>query len=77
MIIRYRYHSLYAWHNQNEYQELESDDDYYYKSYVKQFSLFDLYTKDNDNLIELSDELKDFYSELIKKYISDDLIIYY
>ena len=72
-----RYHSLYAWHNQNEYEELESDNDVYYKKYVKQFNLYDLYTKDNDNLIELTDELKDYYTGLIKKYISSDLMIFY
>jgi inositol oxygenase len=72
-----RYHSLYAWHNQNEYSELESDEDKKYKKYVQEFNLYDLYTKDNDNLIELTNDLKDFYSELIKKYISEDLIIYY
>lgn len=72
-----RYHSLYVWHDANAYTELESEDDRYYKLYVKQFSSFDLYTKDNDNLINLSDDLKEFYTELIKKYISKDLMIYY
>jgi inositol oxygenase len=72
-----RYHSLYAWHNENEYTELESEDDRHYKKYVKQFSSFDLYTKDNDNIIELTDDLKEFYTELVKKYISKDLMIYY
>jgi inositol oxygenase len=72
-----RYHSLYAWHNQNEYIDLESEDDRYYKLYVKQFNLYDLYTKDNDNLIELTDDLKEFYTGLIKKYISSDLMIFY
>lgn len=72
-----RYHSLYAWHDKNEYQDLESDDDRYYKKYVKQFNSYDLYTKDNQNLIELTDDIKEFYSGLIKKYISPDLLIFY
>jgi len=72
-----RYHSLYAWHHQNAYQYLESDDDVYYKGYVKQFSSYDLYTKDNDRLINLSDDLKSYYTSLVKKYISPDLMIYY
>lgn len=72
-----RYHSLYAWHNANEYSELESEKDKIYKSYVKLFSSFDLYTKDNDNILELTDELKQYYTGLVRKYISEDLIIFY
>ena len=72
-----RYHSLYAWHNHNEYIDLESADDVYYKKYVKQFNLYDLYTKDNNNVIELTDSMKEYYSNLVKKYISADLMIYY
>lgn len=72
-----RYHSLYAWHNKNEYDYIESNDDKYFKKYVQQFNIFDLYTKDNNNLIIITDELKTYYSDLIKKYISNDLTIFY
>jgi len=72
-----KYHSLYTWHRENEYTELESDKDKKYKKYVQEFNQFDLYTKDDEFNIELTDELKIYYTELVKKYIAKDLIIHY
>ena len=73
-----RYHSLYAWHNtKNSYEHLESDDDIKYKEIVKTFNKYDLYSKDDDNIIKWTPELKEYYSSLVKKYISENLIINY
>ena len=72
-----RYHSLYAWHSSTSYDYLMDKVDSEMKDIVKEFSSFDLYTKDDTNLIQWNYELKDFYTKLIKKYISKDMMIYY
>ena len=72
-----RYHSLYAWHSSSSYDYLMDDTDRKMKSIVKEFSSFDLYTKDDMNIIKWNYELKDFYTKLVKKYISKDMMIVY
>ena len=61
-----RYHSLYLWHDKNEYSHFENKYDIEAKKFVKRFNKYDLYSKEN---IELSiDELKEYYNKLIEKY---------
>lgn len=70
-----RYHSLYTWHNGNEYDYLEDEEDKMMKKIVIEFNKFDLYTK-NDNLpIKWNSQLLDYYSNLVRKYISEDMLI--
>jgi len=70
-----RYHSLYAWHSGNEYDYLEDEEDKNMKKIVREFNKFDLYSK-NDNLpIKWNSLLVDFYSNLVRKYISEDMLI--
>lgn len=65
-----RYHSLYAWHKENSYQHLESDYDRAMKGWVKLFNRHDLYTKENIAYTpEQLQTLREYYSELIKKYL--------
>ena len=64
-----RFHSLYLWHDKNEYSFLENDNDKKYKSYVKLFNKYDLYTKDNSK--NNIDELKSYYKKLINKFIPE------
>ena len=49
------------------------------KYIVKNFNQYDLYTKNDEKYdtmpIKWTPELKDFYSRLVKKYISTDMII--
>ena len=72
-----RYHSLYLYHSSESYDYLLDDDDIIMKNVVKDFNQYDLYSK-NDNLpIKWTYELRNYYTELVKKYISKDLIIYY
>ena len=71
-----RYHLLYAWHNSYSYDYIMDDKDKSMKDIVKEFTLYDLYTKD-DNIIKWDYKLKDYYSKLVQKYISKDLMIYY
>jgi len=70
-----RYYSLYCWHSFDSYDYLQSEQDKLMKKCVKEFNQFDLYSK-NDNLpVKLNPELKEYYTTLMKKYISNDLII--
>ena len=69
-----RYHSLYAWHSSNSYDYLMDSVDIKMKPIVKEFSSYDLYTK-NDKVINWDGILKDYYTKLVKKYINNDLMI--
>jgi inositol oxygenase len=64
-----RFHSLYLWHDKNEYNFLENEMDKKYKSYVKLFNKYDLYTKDKNK--KNIDNLKLYYRKLIKKFIPE------
>ena len=71
-----RYHSLYLYHSSDSYDYLLDDDDILMKNIVKDFNQYDLYSK-NDNLpIKWTYELREYYTNLIKKYISTDMMIY-
>lgn len=71
-----RYHSLYAWHSGTAYDYLQNEDDELMKNVVQEFNKFDLYTKD-DNNIKWTFQLREYYTSLVKKYISADLMIKY
>ena len=66
-----RFHSLYLWHDKNEYEFLENDKGKKMKSYVKLFNKYDLYTKSDkkENLVDL----KKYYQNIVKKYIPDEI----
>jgi inositol oxygenase len=70
-----RYHSLYPWHDQGAYAELESDLDRQMKGWVKIFNQHDLYTKKN---VEFTDEkmaeMRSYYDGLISKYLPETLL---
>lgn len=70
-----RYHSLYAWHSGTEYDYLENEEDKMMKHVVKDFNKYDLYTKNDDLPIQWTPELYEFYSRLVKKYLSPNMII--
>lgn len=70
-----RYHSLYAWHSSNAYNFLENAEDKKMKKIVKDFNKFDLYTKNDALPLAWNHELRQYYSELVKKYISPSMII--
>lgn len=61
-----RYHSLYLWHTENEYEFFENDKDTKMKEWVKLFQKYDLYTKSNSKIDEI--KAKEYYDILIKKY---------
>lgn len=68
-----RYHSLYVWHDKNEYEELENDEDRLSKGWVKIFNQHDLYSKKN-NPVKL-DHVKQYYDVLIEKYLPNGLML--
>ncbi len=70
-----RYHSLYAWHSSNAYDYLQDKEDEKMKKIVKEFSNFDLYTKNDSLPKEWSHHLRAYYSELVKRYITPSMII--
>jgi inositol oxygenase len=72
-----RYHSLYAWHSSDSYNYLENELDREIKPWVQEFNKYDLYTKDDNNILYWTDELKVYYENLVKKYISYNLDIIY
>ena len=69
-----RFHSLYAWHTENEYSNLEDEYDKSMKGWVKLFNQYDLYTKKNVHYTKQKiKSLKDYYSKIIEKYIPNTL----
>ena len=71
-----RYHSLYLWHDANEYKHLMNDFDQEMLSLVKQFNKYDLYTKndiDSKCFKEYIMKLKPYYEKLVKKYLGSTL----
>jgi len=71
-----RYHSLYAWHSSTSYDYLMDTKDNTMKSIVKEFSMYDLYTKDDTNMIRWDYKLKEYYTNLVKKYITGNMMLY-
>jgi len=70
-----RYHSLYPWHEQGAYAELESEMDKQMKGWVKLFNQHDLYTKKNVEFTEEKmAEMRSYYDGLIRKYLPDTLL---
>lgn len=74
-----RFHSFYPWHSpivNNEfcYKHLASPKDWEYLKHLQEFSSYDLYTKENTYISpEKIEELKDYYSNLIEKYIGTNI----
>lgn len=69
-----RFHSLYLWHNCNEYEWLEDEYDKKYKKYVVLFNKYDLYTKE-DEKIDI-DELKEYYNRLFNEFFENEYIYF-
>jgi inositol oxygenase len=67
-----RYHSLYSYHKNDEYQHLTNEKDKEMFKWLKLFNQYDLYTK-SDN-IDINDETKKYYQVLIKKYLRNGIL---
>ena len=66
-----RFHSLYLWHKENQYSNLEDDVDKKMKPWVKLFNNYDLYTKEDIESDEL--KLREYYSRIVNKYLPKEL----
>ena len=66
-----RYHSFYPWHTEGEYTRFMIDSDENIKKDVLMFNMFDLYSKEDD--ININDDIKKYYDELLDEYFLDDL----
>jgi inositol oxygenase len=68
-----RYHSLYAWHRDGHYRDLEDQCDRDMKPWVQRFNKYDLYTKVNvEYSADQLGELKEYYLGLISKYLGSE-----
>jgi len=63
-----RYHSLYLWHTEEEYQHLVNQKDRDHLHWLKKFNQYDLYTKENKKINY--QELKEYYDSLLKSFFS-------
>ena len=66
-----RFHSMYLWHQQNEYQHLENKEDKKMKPWVQLFNKYVLYTKEDIESDE--DKLREYYSKIVDKYLPKEL----
>ena len=67
-----RYHSFYPWHTGNDYHIFMNDNDIHTLQDVLNFNKFDLYSKEDVDFI-LTDEIKEYYDNLLIKYFPEDL----
>ncbi|EGB11633.1 hypothetical protein AURANDRAFT_58690 [Aureococcus anophagefferens] len=67
-----RYHSAYPWHTGRIYDHLMKPEDHEALKWVLEFNTFDLYTKDEDNVIDV-EKLWPYYQGLIDKYMPGKL----
>jgi inositol oxygenase len=64
-----RFHSFYSWHSENEYRYLMDNYDHTLLEWINDFNRFDLYSKTEKFI--LTDEIVNYYNDLINKYIPD------
>ena len=66
-----RFHSLYVWHEKDEYSHMEDKIDREMKPWVRLFNKYDLYTKTDKkpNLVKL----KHYYSKIVDKYFPKEI----
>jgi inositol oxygenase len=62
-----RFHSLYSWHREGQYDYLCDDHDRQMLLWVQAFNPFDLYSKSPTP--PNWDELRPYYEQLINKYL--------
>lgn len=68
-----RYHSLYPWHKENEYQYLMNLKDVEMKKWIQLFNKYDLYSKENKPI--KMEEMKKYYAPIVKKYMNEYLYL--
>ena len=66
-----RYHSFYPWHTEGEYKHLTNDKDKDTLKNVLDFNSFDLYSKEDDTVIDV--HVKSYYEDLLNEYFFGEL----
>ncbi|GAM22974.1 hypothetical protein SAMD00019534_061490 [Acytostelium subglobosum LB1] len=66
-----RFHSFYPWHKQGQYKHITNAKDESMLKWVKDFNMFDLYSKDAEPVDV--EKLRPYYQSLIKKYFPETL----
>ena len=67
-----RFHSLYAYHDKQEYFRFQSEKDKLFFKTLKQFNKYDLYSK-SDEIFNV-EKLKPYYMNLINKYFDNSFL---
>lgn len=67
-----RYHSFYGWHHRGAYNHLTNEKDRENLKWVKEFQKYDLYSKDDGNVIDAK-SVKLYYKGLIEKYFPQEM----
>ena len=70
-----RYHSLYLFHTENEYEHLTNEYDENMKFWLNTFNKYDLYSKENKPLD--INNLKDHYNNLLNCYFNNNQNLYW
>ena len=66
-----RYHSFYPWHTEGEYKHLTNRNDEDTLKKVLEFNNFDLYSKEDDVLIDI--HVKSYYNDILNEYFFGEL----
>ena len=69
--LSFRFHSFYPWHTSGDYNFLCDQKDMGMLKWIREFNLFDLYTKCPD--IPEVDELIPYYTKIVEKYVPGKL----
>ena len=67
-----RYHSFYPWHDKNSYNYLTNEIDKEKFRLVREFNNFDLYSKEDKDLI-ITPQIKKYYKDLLNEYFYEEL----
>ena len=67
-----RYHSLYSYHTNGEYQYFVNQKDKEYFKWLKLFNKYDLYTKSEE--VTLDEETKKYYQNLVNKFLNNGVL---
>tara|TARA_B100001093_G_scaffold505215_1_gene562229 strand:- start:988 stop:1779 length:792 start_codon:yes stop_codon:yes gene_type:complete len=68
-----RFHSLYLFHKENEYEIFMNEKDKKMKHWLVEFNKYDLYTKSE---LKPDSKLKEYYDKLVDKYLNGGLLMF-
>ena len=69
-----RYHSFYPWHTYGEYKQFMNKKDHKILIDIKDFNKYDLYSKDDNEYFYLTDDIVDYYKDILKIFFPNKLL---